>query len=282
MARSGRWDLNLLLTRAAAEDIRADSAAARAAEAELRAMRCAPEMHDIHVSAARVHRRNEELHRATARLHRSLARQVTTQAVGASVVTAISEATDAPDVALLLLTSDGAAAGSQATDGLGETAQDLELVHGEGPSHSAWNSRRPVLNEGDEIAHHWPHLGPPLRSLGISTVLAVPIRVPHGVLGALTLYNPPAQVRCGSALQGAADAFAHLLARTVDIGQAPDSLDLADIDGVSRLHRAAGVVAVDCDCSINDALALIRARSFVENCATSATVERVLSGDLRL
>ncbi|MFD7072637.1 GAF domain-containing protein [Nocardioides sp. NPDC059952] len=282
MARSGRWDLNLLLTRAAAEDVRADSAAARAAEAELRAMRCAPEMHDIHASAARVHRRNEELHRATARLHRSLARQVTTQAVGASVVTAIAEATEAPDVSLLLLTSDGATAGSQATDGLGETAQDLELVHGEGPSRSAWSSQQPVLNEGDEIAHHWPHLGPPLRGLGISRVLAVPVRVPHGVLGALTLYNPPARMLGSNALQGAADAFALLLARTVDVGQAPDSIDLSDIDGVSRLHRAAGVVAVDSDCTIDDALALIRARSFVEDCATSTIAARVLSGDLRL
>lgn len=282
MANSGRWDVNLLLARAAAEDIRADSAAARAAEAELHAMRCTPEMHQVHASAARVHRRNEELHRATARLHRSLVRQVTTQAVGASVVTAISDATEAPDVALLLLTTDGAAAGSQATGGLGETAQDLELVHGEGPSHSAWSSQRPILNAGDEIARRWPHLGPPLRGLGISTVLAVPIRVPDTVLGALTLYNPPAEMMLGSALQGAADAFALLLARTVDVGQAPDSIDLADIDGVSKLHRAAGVVAVDYDCSINDALALIRARSFAQNCATGTIVARILSGDLLL
>ncbi|SDK49829.1 GAF domain-containing protein [Nocardioides sp. YR527] len=282
MARSGRWDVNLLLTRATAEDTRADTAAAHAAEAELRATRCTPEMHELHVAAASVHRRNEALHRATARLHRSLARRVTTQAVGASVVMAISEETEAPDVALLLLTSDGAAAGSQATDGLGETAQDLELVHGEGPSRSAWSSRQPVQNEGDEIVHHWRHLGPPLRGLGISTVLAVPIRARHGVLGALTLYNPPARMLGGSALQGTADAFALLLARTIDVGQTPDSIDLADIDGVSRLHRAAGVVAVDCDCSIDDALALIRARSFVEDCATGTIVTRVLSGDLRL
>jgi hypothetical protein len=43
-----------------------------------------------------------------------------------------------------------------------------------------------------------------------------------------------------------------------------------------------GIVAVECDCDLDDALALLQARSFVDSLPVATIAARIVAGTLRL
>ncbi|MEK8172194.1 ANTAR domain-containing protein [Streptomyces sp. M19] len=53
-------------------------------------------------------------------------------------------------------------------------------------------------------------------------------------------------------------------------------------DHRDAVHQAAGMLSVQANCSVGDALAIIRARAFAEEVSTDAIAGQVMRGELKL
>jgi hypothetical protein len=83
-----------------------------------------------------------------------------------------------------------------------------------------------------------------------------------------------------------ADALTHTVLLTVQEAGGAENVPgpplFAEADYQAVVHQAAGVVSVQCDCDIDDALAMLRARSFANGQPVTAIAARIVDGTLRL
>ncbi|MFF0744186.1 GAF domain-containing protein [Streptomyces sp. NPDC004111] len=239
----------------------------------------------VQLRLAEVHRRMADCHLSTARLQESYARRATRWAKegGGSplFMSGVAEACGTASATFALLDADRTQLAFAASDPPSQAAQDLEFVLGEGPCRDAAELRRPVHVSGPEIEAHWPGYGPALGALGIGEVVAVPLQTPdrpEACLGALAAFNP----RPGLVESGALSAIGGALTRTVLLDPDADPTLYGGIDHRDKVNQAAGVVSVQAECSIADALALLKARAFAEGMSSQRLAEAIVSGVLRL
>ncbi|WP_306332235.1 GAF and ANTAR domain-containing protein [Streptomyces sp. KL118A] len=259
---------------------RAERATAAAERHERRASD--PQGGEFHAQIADRHRRSAACHRSSAALHASFADRTMVWARGKGsrprFMTGVADALGTESAAITLVDS---AQNQLAVAVSGEpalAAQDLEYVLGEGPCRDASSLRRPVHSAGQEIERRWPGYGPGLTSLGITSVLAVPLETETGCFGSLSVFGP----RPG--LVGSADLaeITAALTRIVLLGPDADPELYGGTDHREAVQQASGVLSVRVDCSIGDALALIKARAFAEGTTTEAIARRILDGDPHL
>ena len=272
------------LERALAAETRAASEAARRLRAERLAEHGPERLRELYRDVARVHRLTEERHRVTARLHRSLVRQLSSRREGLGisrlVVTAISDVCGCPSSAILLVAGDGSTAESVGTDNLASDSQDLEIVHGEGPLHAAWASGEQVEEDARGAGDRWPHYAARIEEIGLRTVVAAPLRQGPTLLGAVGIFNPAGpdlRPPLAQLARGAAGLVLAAVAGDQDLRGRAISLD-----GTRDLHQAAGVVAVETGCDVENALVLIRARAFATEESVATVARRILDGELHL
>jgi hypothetical protein len=156
--------------------------------------------------------------------------------------------------------------------------EDLQYTLGEGPCVDAHNLGRPVA-EADLAAptvSRWPAFVPPAVTGGARAVFGFPVRIGAIRLGALNLYRDRpgglsddqhadalamADVAARSILSLQADAPPGALAAELEAG--------ADFHLV--VHQAAGMVSIQLDVGVAEALLRLRARAF----ATGVTITRL-------
>jgi hypothetical protein len=177
---------------------------------------------------------------------------------------------------------------SSASDGIAKAAQDAEFTLGEGPARDAVTCRHTIRARAS-ICQRWPNYGPTVAGLGIRSIAAVPI-VParSEPIGALALFglrphSPPDDL---DGLRAVADTITSML---LDETSTNDTMDeavhrplMADGDHRPVVHQAAGIVSVQCDCTIPDALAMIRARAFTKDEPLEAVATAIVNRTLRL
>ncbi|WP_432478665.1 GAF domain-containing protein [Nocardioides sp. GXQ0305] len=270
--------------RAALAEARAEAEARRARRAERVAVDGPESLRALSAELAEVHRRNEERHRTAARMHRSLVQRAqlagSPTSVGLLLAHAVADASRCPSSAIVLLADDGSTADFVGADGLAEAAQDLEFVHDEGPLHSVCARGEARLLTGQDIQREWPHYGQDLAALGISTVVAAPLRAGAAVLGAVGLFDPPSATLGGEELAAIAGGVTPVLLDHADAEARPGGG--AALDGMRIIHQAAGFVASDVGCDVPAALALLRARAFVCGEPAATIAQRILDGELHL
>jgi hypothetical protein len=283
-------------------DGQADAARQRAVRAEARAARetANAERHErlhgengrsFHATMAERHRAIAERHLTTARLQETYARRLGEWAErGASrparaqddrhplFMTAVAEACGTRSVALTLVGDDLGQLAVAASDRPSRGAQDLEYVLTAGPGRDAARNRRAVYAAGSALERRWPGYGSGLASLGLRAVAALPLRVPAGCIGALTVFDPrPTLARAGT-FREVADA----LAVGVLIGPDGDPDLYGGTDLRAVVHQAAGVLSQQTGGSTGDALALIKARAYTLDEPLEAVARRIISGALKL
>ncbi len=293
-AEDGRRELIQMRQVAASERRRAIRAAALADRYAARSAVVPKAASDPLARLAELHRRTAERHHASAAIHQLHASRI-------EAWLAESAAGDCPPpfvatVAAALRTSSAiatlrgqrqAALAVAASDPIARTAYDLETVFGEGPVAEA-ASGSPVTVAGRAFRSRWPGYGPALAALGVTAVSATPLGLPTVILGTLCAYDtepvPPRDL--GAAVTGVADALTHtvLLAgadRASDERLAALSLfDAADYRDV--VHQAAGMLSVQCGCTVDDAMALLVARSFAADARIEELAAQVVRGKTRL
>ncbi|MCF3119319.1 GAF domain-containing protein [Streptomyces arenae] len=241
-------------------------------------------MRDIHLSVATAHRRVAARHLSSARLQESFARRLAETARRRDprplFMTGVAEACGVRSAALTLVGHDHAQLAVAASDDTSRAAQELEFILEEGPVRDAMDRRGPVVATGPSmIETRWPGYGRELVGLGLEFVLAVPLEATHDqCLGALTLYES----RPGPMGYGACAEVAEALTHTVLLGPDPEPELYGGTDHRDTVHQAAGAHSVRMGASVQDALAVIKARAFAEGVSTEAIAQRVLadSGEL--
>jgi hypothetical protein len=282
--------------RACSEAARADRAAQVAQRHEALSNEEFAALAELHRSVARMHRRMEQVHRTAARMHTSFADRLRAwseaaegwPATGPSFINAVADAVGAGGSAVTLFGADHTAALVATSDADARIAQDVEFILGEGPTLEATTRVRPVAAVGGELLERWPQYGREVVRLGVSAVVAVPLRRRDSCLGALAVVDPP---RIGLVVDlNHFETVADALTRTVLLEAARGDLDdglagaslFEDADDRRVIHQAAGIVSVQNDCEMAAALSLIRARAFAMDEPSSAVAERIVAGNLRL
>ena len=171
-----------------------------------------------------------------------------------------------------------------ATDSTARALEERQLTLGEGPCLEAAASRRPVLVEDLRIPavgrSAWPAFVGDITNLGIRALFAFPLQMGVIVLGTLELYRREAgglsHQELGSALN-TADLLAGVL---LGLGVSPAADDVVPHHRLV-VHQAAGMLTVQLDVSIEDAMVRLRGRAFSQGRSINEVAADVVSGRLR-
>lgn len=169
-----------------------------------------------------------------------------------------------------VLTDDGVRGVCAASDPVSEHVEELQFILGEGPCLDAFDSRRPVLvaDLAGEATTRWPMYAPAARHGGVHAVFAFPLQIGAARLGVLDVFRDRAgglsDHHLADALRFAEVTVAGLLDRQEDAGAgAPDGL-LDAVGNRAELFQAQGMVMVQIEGTIAEAMARMRAFAYAE------------------
>ena len=289
-SESARANVAYLWRRVASERRRAARAAAIAESYEA-GRRCAPEpVRLLRARMAELHRQTETLHRATAGLYQLHAVRMTAwlhaddrPAFRPAFMAAVAATLGTRSASAMLRGPRRTHVLAASSDGVAREAHELEVLLGEGPAVDAAAKRACIRVAGTELQDRWPLYGPAVAELGVRSVVAAPLQVATACIGALCAYNREPVIRDGmvAATGRIADVLTHAMLRNAGLTESADGIpamplfDEADYQVV--VHQAAGMVSVLCECGVDDAEDLIRARAFAEG----QPVEQVALGVIR-
>jgi hypothetical protein len=188
-------------------------------------------------------------------------------------------------VGLALMTDDGPAGTIAATDGPAVTLEELQFTLGEGPCVDASRTGRPVLQPDLAVTAplRWPAFAAGALTAGIRAVFALPLRVGAIRLGVLDLYrDSPGALTAGELREALSfsDAATLLLLhlQAGDLAAGPTSGQLPVFDDRAEVHQATGVISVQADVGLAEALLLLRARAYAEHRPIGELARDVLDG----
>jgi hypothetical protein len=196
-----------------------------------------------------------------------------------------AEALNVDGVSVGLVTLAGYRSSLCATDDISARIEELQVSLGEGPCVDAWSNGLPV--QAPDLtavsSERWPAFTPAACEAGAAAIFSVPLSVGTTRLGALDVYRRTPgevteadlhrQVELGEAVTRA------LLAPQADGGGlgAYDSHD----HGV-ELFQASGMVSVQLDVSVDEAMARLRAYAFATDRTMRDVARDVVARRLRL
>ncbi len=176
-----------------------------------------------------------------------------------------------------------------ASDKVSQLIEDLQFTLGEGPCVDAYRHDA-VVAEPDLAgpgARRWLAFTPPALDAGVRAVFGFPLRAGSVRLGALNLYRdrpgPLSADEHADALVVAAVAARWVL--EVQAGAPPGAVaeELeAGADFHFAVHNAAGIVSVQEDISVTEALIRLRAFAFSSNRPLADVARDVITHTLRL
>jgi len=216
------------------------------------------------------------------------------------------QATEMSGVGLALMGGGAGAGILVATSGHAQEMEDLQFELGEGPCMDASRLGRPVLCPDLALDGHarWPAFTPGARRAGVAAAFTFPLQVGAIALGVLDLYRDrrgPLTVPQVSEAVAFADAGVAVLlhlqggAATDGEGRAgsagenrptpPGTVSGVDLAGLvdrrAVVHQAAGMISVQLDVSVGDALLRLRGHAFAHSRSMSEVATDVVARRLR-
>jgi hypothetical protein len=163
----------------------------------------------------------------------------------------------------------------------------LQFELGEGPCVDAHREERPVHepNLAASDPSRWVAFSPPALDAGVQAIFAFPLRIGGVGLGALDLYRnrtgPLDDDQHSNALVAAEIAAASILSMQAGVpgDELADELSRDDFRHV--VHQAAGMVSVQLDISVAQALVRLRARAFSDGRPVIDVASEVVDRTLR-
>lgn len=197
-----------------------------------------------------------------------------------------AEALPVDGVGLALMNDAGHQGVIAATDGPARLMEELQFTLGEGPCLDASLSRRPVMQPdlAKDASTRWPAFGPAVLEAGIAAIFAFPLQIGAIRLGILDLYRAtPGNLDAGQLADALAygDAAVLILLQlqgemNPEPGLHPQLDDL--VQSRAEIHQATGVVAVQAQVSLTEALLLLRARAYTNSQPILTIAREVLAG----
>ncbi len=175
------------------------------------------------------------------------------------------------------------------TNEVSHLIEELQFVLGEGPCVDAYQQDKVVIEPdlADPVTRRWLAFSPPALEAGVRAVFGFPLRVGTVRLGALNLYRDSpgplsgdqhadalviADMAARWVLEAQAGAPSEAIARELEIGS----------DFHYFVHNAAGMVSVQLDVSVADALIRLRAFAFSSDRKLADVAADVVARRLRL
>jgi hypothetical protein len=203
--------------------------------------------------------------------------------------------TDVGGGGVALLSSSGVRAVVHTTDSASAGLEALQLDLGEGPCIDAAGSATPVLvgdlrDPREGVASRWPFFLPRVDELGIRAVFAFPLHLGSVRLGTLELYRARPGSLTPQQLSTALRAADDIGSAVVDLGDAGRGGErsessgrpyLEELQGLGRsaavVHQAAGMVMVQVDGTIDEAMAILRAGAFADGLSLTELSTQVVT-----
>jgi hypothetical protein len=175
---------------------------------------------------------------------------------------------------------------ASAFDETARAIQDLEFTLGEGPALDAYTGGKPVLvDDVRALGARWPQFSTAVGAMGVQAVFALPLQAVMARLGVLVLYRDAAGALGEGELADALEV-ADLVTQLVLVMQSEAAaesvawaLDVGDHRAV--VHQATGMIAVQIDADVDEALVRLRARAFSADRPIQDVAEEVVTGQLR-
>lgn len=176
-----------------------------------------------------------------------------------------------------------------ATDGPATAMEVLQFSLGEGPCLDASRTGQPVLQP--DLARtgpqRWPGYAPAALEAGVAATFAFPVKVGRIRLGVLDIYRdcpgPLTPEELTESLSYADAAVTVLL--NLQAGQPRDGElhpDLIDPQqNLAEVHQATGMIAVQAEVGLGEALLLLRAHAYSNDRGILAVASDVLRRELR-
>ncbi|MBE8475848.1 GAF and ANTAR domain-containing protein [Streptomyces justiciae] len=240
-------------------------------------------LRDVHARVAALHRATAACHLTAARLQDDYVARLTTWTHQRDTpqplfMAGVAAACGTGSVALTLVGATPDQLALAASDEPARAALELEFLIGEGPARDAIRRARPVSASGAVMTARWPRYGPALAELGMAEVAAVPLSLSGACVGALAVFDPAPGV-IGSAFLA---EIAEALTRSMILSPDGEPGLYGGLDVRATVHQAAGMLAVQLDRPVEDALELIRAHALTEGASAQSVAARILRGELRL
>jgi hypothetical protein len=183
-----------------------------------------------------------------------------------------------------VLDSNGGPLTLLATDPIAASIEDLQVTLGEGPCREASVGGIPVLipdlrDASEGLSERWPMFASEVSKLGARAMFAFPVRIGAIALGVVDLYRAepgPLTLEQTSQTFSTMDRFGrHMLdleSEHVDDDDAPYPM---------AVHQAAGMVMVQLDTTIEDALVRLRGAAYADMRPIDELAKDVLDGRIR-
>jgi GAF domain-containing protein len=175
------------------------------------------------------------------------------------------------------------------TDQVSQLIEELQYTLGEGPCVDAYQQDQVVAEPdlAEPVTRRWPAFTAPALQAGVRAVFGFPLRVGTVHLGALNLYRNLPGTLTGDQHRDAL-VMADVAARWVleaQAGAPPDTVAEELQVGANfhfAVHNAAGVVSVQEDISVTEALIRLRAFAFSSDRLLADVANDVIARRLRL
>lgn len=170
--------------------------------------------------------------------------------------------------ASISLSSGGAPTTLYATNDVAAEVEELQFTTGEGPCIEVVRDGKSVqAADVSEVRQRWPAFASGLTPGDVNAMFAFPLRMGAAVIGALDCYRTKAGLLSDEE-RGDCLALAQLLTKAVlDVqADAPGDSLATDLDAGAwdraEIHQAAGMISVQLQIPVGDALVRLRAHAF--------------------
>ncbi|HWC38099.1 MAG TPA: GAF and ANTAR domain-containing protein [Acidimicrobiales bacterium] len=153
------------------------------------------------------------------------------------------------------------------SDARAHTMEQLQFSLGEGPCLDAYNKQRPVLVAALRAERSWPAFTPAAIDAGLGAIFAFPLQAFEARVGAFDFYREEPGSLGEDDVETAltlAEAGTRLVLDVVaerPPGWLPAPLERM-MDSRRRVHQATGMVAVQLEVDVDEALACLRAHAW--------------------
>lgn len=240
----------------------------------------------LHLDMAEMHRSIARRHMASARIHSYHADRLAAwrgRPAEPAFMAAVASALQVRHAGVSLLRDDRSEALHVGSGLVANAAQDVEFTLGEGPVHDVAASGAALTADEHELRSRWPHFADGVARFGVRAVAAAPMCTGTGCIGVLTVFDPPAERERSAAMMATvADALVYSTLLSPESGDPLDLPLLVGADTHAVVHQASGVIAEQLGCAVDDALVVLRARSFAEDRPLDAIAAEVVHSRLRL
>ena len=170
-----------------------------------------------------------------------------------------------------------------ATDAVALAVERVQTEVGEGPGIDAASSLLPVAHElfartDDAGDDRWPFFRAETSGLGLRALYAFPILAGAVALGTLGLYRVRAGIMSPAQVMAALATVAEL---APDLAHLVGGVDWQVDAPSSRVHQATGMIMVQLDSDIDDALARLRSTAFARGTTLREMADLVIDGRYR-